>query len=367
MKYASILTLLIGLPFLFILEAHSQIVPNWQSLGPGRAEVRSLNISSSGLIFTTSESGVHVSPDAGVNWDRFLYIGNGMYQSALSSREIMYFVSYKRPDSSSEFTRQGTYSILIWQVLSEDPSVGVTSFAGFRRLEFPAIGEVTNIPTASDGAGYVGIGHTIWYYIGWGYGFSKHQLPVDTIHQLAWDGLGEAYAATSEGIYAFEEPWKELEPRFVGPDSIGFRSVIQLSDGTLAAGADNGSLYLRGSSLLWNEIPIDSTGLRAIEETQQGAWLVGSASGIFRSDDAGGSWTLTSLARPIRSIHQHPLVEALFAVAMDGGLYISQDDGVNWTFASWTESDIEYLHAAPNGVALGRRGTVKFVKWITEV
>lgn len=352
---ARILTLLVGLPFLFILEAHSQIIPEWQSLdGPGEANVRSLDISSSGLIFTTTESGIHVSPDAGTNWDRYRYGNNRMFQAALASNEIAYYIRFNEPDSTSEFSRNGTYTIITYGVLGEDPARGITGWSCCRNLDFPATGAVTNIPTASDGSGYVGIGYTVWYYIGWGYGYSKHHLPVDQIHQLYWDGEGEAYAATTDGVFAFEEPWKEIPPRNIGPDSTGaYHAVHHMADGTLAVGAGDGSLYLQeAGSASWEAVAIDSTEVRAILETNAGTWLVGSREGVYASESSGASWTKTALSAPITSLHEHPLVSVLFAVTAEGDLFISEDEGETWRYATWRDSDIELLHLDSDGMLL---------------
>ena len=175
LRFACFLALfLIGFPQ---LHATAQSNAQWISTqGPGVATVRSVDIDSDGTLFATTGVGAEISRSAGDWWGQFVYYGRLMHQGVFVPNEIMYFIQRKDHVSTPGAEEFGTYEIEVWEILEQDLDRGSYRMSGFKRLQFPAIGNVTNIPTAADGAGYFGIGHTIWYYIGWGNGLVQASL-----------------------------------------------------------------------------------------------------------------------------------------------------------------------------------------------
>ena len=177
-------------------------------------------------------------------------------------------------------------------------------------------------------------------------------MPADTTHHLYWSGEGEAFAATSKGLYAFVEPFKEIEPEMIAPDSLDFRSVFRMSDSTLVAGTETGTLYIQPDGQDWDSVFVDTSPVVALTESASGAWFAGTSHGVFRSENKGASWDHASLRDPIKSLHQHPHQDVLFALTVAGRFYRSFDDGVSWVYSPWVNSDIRYLHTTPNGTLL---------------
>jgi len=131
------------------------------------------------------------------------------------------------------------------------------------------------------------------------------------------------------------------------------RTVPKVS-GLIIAGAHNGLLYVsRNGGAYWSNLPFPGqfTGvLHALEvdPASESTWYAGMesenqwASGIYKTIDAGRSWTLLTPMRGIGvwSIALWPKDPKIIAAGTSKGVYLSKDSGVSWSHIS-SENDTE--------------------------
>jgi photosystem II stability/assembly factor-like uncharacterized protein len=131
------------------------------------------------------------------------------------------------------------------------------------------------------------------------------------------------------------------------------RTVPKVS-GLVIAGAHNGLLYVsRNGAAYWSNLPFPGqfTGvLHALEvdPRSESTWYAGMesenrwASGIYKTIDAGRSWTFLPQMRGIGvwSIALFPQDPNILAAGTSQGVYLSKDAGATWTHIS-TENDTE--------------------------
>src|SRR6185436_3942198 len=104
----------------------------------------------------------------------------------------------------------------------------------------------------------------------------------------------------------------------------------------------------------WTDVSFLYSQVQAVEATPSGAMLASSENEIFRSTDAGVTWTDThsgATALDFAVNPNSPSGTSIFAGNSPAGIYKSTDDGAHWAQASngLGDFDVNSVGAIPNG------------------
>lgn len=125
---------------------------------------------------------------------------------------------------------------------------------------------------------------------------SSFGLPSQEVLAVAW-GTGETVvAATAAGLARSPNAGRAWRP-CPGTEGTVFTALATLRDGTMLAAPDTGQpLRSTGDHTIWTRLsgPPDDIQPSALAATTDGAALLGTTHGIWRSDDGGATWTTVS-------------------------------------------------------------------------
>ena len=109
-----------------------------------------------------------------------------------------------------------------------------------------------------------------------------------------------------------------------------------------AGGEENGYVKIwrtEDGGTIWTDITGDLAALHSQYDTLYAVWvapedpdtvLVGTTDGVFKTMDAGASWSATPFAYYTRRLAYHPATDTLYAGTTSNGVYKSEDRGASW-------------------------------------
>jgi photosystem II stability/assembly factor-like uncharacterized protein len=108
--------------------------------------------------------------------------------------------------------------------------------------------------------------------------------------------------------------------------SVDENQMLALQEGKLGISTD------RGRTAVWHDLPVSGGATRWIRVANGGARIfLGTDSGLYRSRDKGGTWTLLGHGLPAARMQSWVEAGGRYYVAADqGGIYVSGDDGESW-------------------------------------
>lgn len=185
---------------------------------------------------------------------------------------------------------------------------------------------------------------------------SGGQMPIANPAAFVLQQQAKLYGYTRGGIYYTPLDTANCSPSAIGLPNIEVHTLLRHPSGLLFAGTDSGVFRSPNDGETWETA---SSGLlkmkiSALTASSEGKLFAGTTSGnVFYSLDGGNNWymiirkpalpnSLASLftepnpANTLPKTEIHALTTftqnntAYLAAAMDSGVYLSQDDGLNW-------------------------------------
>ena len=106
-------------------------------------------------------------------------------------------------------------------------------------------------------------------------------------------------------------------------------------------------LHLDTGKLASATIPIYQGPVWALASTPSGCIFAGGNTGVFRSDDRGGSWTIKVRGLPPVAVRRLVHTPDVLLAATDQGLFLSRDDGENWWARGLAGADLFTVAVSP--------------------
>ncbi|MBC7232613.1 MAG: hypothetical protein H5T68_05175 [Chloroflexi bacterium] len=172
------------------------------------------------------------------------------------------------------------------------------------------------------------------------------------------EGINVVCAVASEGIYCHareDQSWVRLNPPAVEVNKILSLAMRPGNPYAIYVGTDGQGLYVtEDEGRSWSELTQELGSLHiydiAISKEQPRLMYVATEDGVYRSTDAGLTWTklgLVTRGRRVNTIALHPDAEDVLFVGLQyGAAYYTMDGGLNWSPMKRGLGDITILWLA---------------------
>jgi len=289
----------------------------WIPVNNGLSEVFVFALASFGgkIYAGTDGLGVFVSTDAGASWN--------MADSGLSSAEINVVYSFAISEGS---IFAGTYGGGVYRSSNNGVDWFATGLVGRNVLSLAESG--TNIYAGTDSGVYVSLDA--------GMSWSRGGIANRKIRSVIVSGAN-IVAATDSGVFISQLNGSTWSAADTGLKDRNTLSLV-LSDGNIFLGTDSGSVYLStNNGFSWIVSNAEPTYYTIYSLAFIAANIyAGTDNGIYLSSDDGANWTNTALSlQDVTSLQKSG--SNLFAVTgannngSSGGIYISKDSGATWS------------------------------------
>lgn len=173
------------------------------------------------------------------------------------------------------------------------------------------------------------------------------------VSALSWASASTLLAATSDGIYRSRDAGRAWRRIYIDESDAGMAvaALTTLPNGTILAALESGGLLLsHDNGKHWQTShPGLAVSALALSVTSTGALLLGTVSGLWRSDDAGASWQMVH-EQAVQICAQH--AAQIYAGHIEG-VSVSSDDGRTWRALPCPPlHDLRVLLAAPDHLLL---------------
>lgn len=166
---------------------------------------------------------------------------------------------------------------------------------------------------------------------------SRRSVTGAAVVLLAAVGLIGAQTSATAAIACAHSPHDQIDARAVSRDFSADQTVFIAGRDILLRSADPGSSWKQ----LWNGLdhrtPFTGIAISPDLASDRLVLVAVEADGIFKSTDAGESWGLVIDGLPgnefsFLTAASHPELGTVFlAIGAEGDLYVSGDDGTNWS------------------------------------
>ena len=166
----------------------------------------------------------------------------------------------------------------------------------------------------------------------------------------------EWFAATDEGLFVSRDDGSSWSSMPFGPAGLAADSVSVSSDSRrIRLVSSHAMLFSEdaGASWHWHDLPFGSGGVTRVQQVNDVVTLAASPAGLFVSMDSGENWRLAGAGLPAQPVVDLFVRTSLWIVSLrGGGVYLSRDDGVNWSRVRSAGAQEQSIVAGPVGVLL---------------
>lgn len=172
---------------------------------------------------------------------------------------------------------------------------------------------------------------------------------------LAAVGLIGAQTLLTPAIACAHSPHDPIDALAVSPDFSADQTVFIASRDILLRSTDTGSSWKQLWKGLDHRTPFTGIAISPDFASNRLVLVATEADGIFRSTDAGESWTPVNDGLPGNEFSyltaaSHPELGTVFlAIGAEGDLYVSGDDGANWSDSNPPGDQVTTATALPDG------------------
>jgi hypothetical protein len=178
-------------------------------------------------------------------------------------------------------------------------------------------------------------------------------LAVKDANLFAGTWGGGVYLSTNNGT-----GWTQAIYGLTNPYVLSFA----VTDTNLFAGIDGGGVFRTANSgTSWHQAGLLSYFVPALAVHVSGSLFAGTTRGIFRTDDIGNTWTPVNTGLTSTSVYSLAVNGTnLFAGTINGGAFLSTNNGTNWTQIGFVNITVWSFAVAGMNLFAGTSGGVYF-------
>jgi len=156
-----------------------------------------------------------------------------------------------------------------------------------------------------------------------------------TVWEMERGTAPSLFAATSNGVFRSLDDGRTWENVSDGLTTFDVRDLLHREDGTLWASTYGGGLYLLSDGAeSWTQTSLVNAFTTVLIEPVPGLMIAGSNGFVYRSEDAGLSWTTRSLQGFDVNVQDLSFNAEFVFAATSLGIFRSADLGETWEFSS---------------------------------
>ncbi|MFZ1517793.1 MAG: T9SS type A sorting domain-containing protein [Ignavibacteriaceae bacterium] len=157
------------------------------------------------------------------------------------------------------------------------------------------------------------------------------------VHQIQFDLKGNSYIAAEKGLFKIFKNDFSFEKIYQLDYWNYFISVLVINENEILAGTNSGIIESRDGGKTWAENSLDSSYIEFITMDENGIIYTG-WNPIYKSTDSGKNWEL--LNNQLYAYNFYITLSGKFLAGTDRGIYLSEDNGINWILSGFNYGDI---------------------------
>lgn len=378
----------------FILCFTSVCFSQWTQIGPSTATVNTLYISGDTIFGGNSLSGLVYSTDKGITWCQtdlnsagtiaksnnvLLVGGNSMYRSTdngvnftTSSFGSIFSVDIKNNAAIAGTVAGMYYSTnagMNWSVSNLNSGIfrgaginGNVFFAGSTSGVYKSINggfsytlvlspRFVNSIFANDTAVYVCSNAGIDYTTNQGANWNQMPLAMNvrslTINGTTLFATGIDYNSVLKSTNNGQN-WTTVLT------AAGFINTISAANNYIITSDNNASYVSTNNGTNWTEHKFHFMEAYAVMKTPTALYTSSTVNGAFRSTDNGANWPLVNPVSPFGHIRSFGIKDSkIFAGTNGAGVYVSTNDGLNWTQTSLNNKVVFSIYTSGSNIYAG--------------
>lgn len=354
----------------------------WSQINAGLSEmyIYSITLSSTGIIYIGTYTGVYSSTNNGGSWHHTSLTST--YAVALSTNLQNYIFVGVQGSGVFRSTDQGNSWIQLSnglttnQIRTISVNPGDTIFLGTKAGAFRSVDQgntwlainegltdtiVSCVAFGADGSTIAGTEKSIFVSTNSGNTWNRSDagLVASRVQTLSASADGDLYAGTWDGVFHSSNQGNNWSRRSAGLANTFVLATAIDSRGYVYAGTRGGLFRSSNQGTQWTPLLIQpSTDFNSVLLNHSNHIFAGTTYGLFRSTNDGASWTQLGTDTPVFMDFRSLVVdlnETIFAGVGDvmdpvGAVFLSTDNGDTWSMTS--------LHDLATALAVNSQGHI---------